>query len=122
MDIKTQEQIFKKSIVDIFHSEEDYNDNIDKDIQSRVFAAMTAWERQQNHVLSERVYELERDKSITELQLVHSDQRIKELEEGLRELMEGVAGLPPLTAIAGVLEKQYTKAKHLLTPSVTSIH
>lgn len=36
------------------------------------------------------------------------------LREGLRELLEGVQQLPPLTAIAGVLEPQCNKAKQLM--------
>ena len=35
----------------------------------------------------------------------------KRLLEALKELCDGVRGLPPLTAIAGVLTKQYEKAQ-----------
>ena len=38
----------------------------------------------------------------------------KELIEVLEDLMKGINGLPPLTAIQGVLEKQYEKAKKSL--------
>jgi len=38
-----------------------------------------------------------------------------ELLESLKELMEGVRGLPPLTAIVGVLTKQYEKAQLAIT-------
>ncbi len=41
-------------------------------------------------------------------------ERVRELEEGLRDLADGVQGLPPLTAIAGVLTKQYEAARKLL--------
>ena len=34
-----------------------------------------------------------------------------ELREALQSLMGGVRGLPPLTAIAGTLEKQYKQAE-----------
>ena len=34
-----------------------------------------------------------------------------ELKEALQSLMGGVRGLPPLTAIAGTLEKQYKQAE-----------
>jgi len=37
-----------------------------------------------------------------------------ELIEALRELLKGIEGLPPLTAIAGMLEKQYSKATQIL--------
>lgn len=36
------------------------------------------------------------------------------LRDTLRELLIGIEGLPPLKAIEGVLEKQYTNAKQLL--------
>lgn len=42
-------------------------------------------------------------------------EKVRRLRDGLNELMIGVDGLPPLTAIAGVLEKQYSNAKQLLT-------
>lgn len=38
-------------------------------------------------------------------------QQRDELKEALQSLMDGVRGLPPLTAIAGVLEKQYKQAE-----------
>lgn len=38
-----------------------------------------------------------------------------ELREALRDLVIGIESLPPLRAIEGVLEKQYTQAKQLLT-------
>lgn len=38
-----------------------------------------------------------------------------QLREALREILIGIEGLPPLRAIEGALEKQYIKAKQLLT-------
>ena len=38
-------------------------------------------------------------------------QQRDELREALKNLMDGVRGLPPLTAIVGVLEKQYKQAE-----------
>jgi len=37
-----------------------------------------------------------------------------ELLEALKVLMEGVVGLPPLTAIAGTLTKQYKQAEQAI--------
>lgn len=38
-------------------------------------------------------------------------QQRDELREALQNLMDGVRGLPPLTAIVGVLERQYKQAE-----------
>lgn len=53
---------------------------------------------------------------LMELATIATDKEaaIKELVEGLEYLMKGVDGLPPLTAIAGTLEKQYSAAKQLI--------
>lgn len=40
-----------------------------------------------------------------------------ELREALKELMDGVRGLPPLTAIVGTLTGQYEKAEQALKNS-----
>lgn len=39
---------------------------------------------------------------------------IAELKEALKELCDGIEGLPPRTAIAGTLTRQYSKARKLL--------
>lgn len=60
-------------------------------------AAMSAWERQQTSLLREEN---------------------KRLREAITALLKGIDGLPPLTAIAGVLEKQYSAAKSLLSENI----
>lgn len=69
--------------------------------------------QQEAHIKARQMSEQE----IRELreELEAGREKVRRLREGLNELMIGVDGLPPLTAIAGVLEKQYSNAKQLLT-------
>ncbi|MDR2148541.1 MAG: hypothetical protein LBE91_19030 [Tannerella sp.] len=48
-------------------------------------------------------------------EIVRLENEKQELIETVNDLLTGIKGLPPLTAIAGTLEKQWTRATSVLS-------
>jgi hypothetical protein len=59
-------------------------------------------------------YELDEIASVVKAYAQPYKELCKQLRDALDELMKGVVGLPSLTAIVGVLERQYKKGEEVL--------